>query len=58
MLSVLERLVRSPWAIPAPDEHAAGYAGTIPRTAQGSRLGLALVVIASAQLMGVLDSNF
>jgi len=44
-------------AIPAPDEQAAGYAGTIPRTAESSRLGLALVVIASAQLMVVLDAT-
>ncbi len=44
-------------AIPAPDEQAAGYAGTIPRTAGSSRLGLALVVIASAQLMVVLDAT-
>src|SRR5260221_13042869 len=44
-------------AIPAPDEQAAGYAGTIPRTAGSSRLRLALVVIASAQLMGVLDAT-
>jgi hypothetical protein len=29
-------------AIPAPDEQAAGYAGTVPQTAQGSHLGLAL----------------
>ena len=44
-------------AIPAPDEQAAGYAGTVPRTAGSSRLGLALVVIASAQLMVVLDAT-
>jgi EmrB/QacA subfamily drug resistance transporter len=44
-------------AIPAPDEHAAGYVGAIPRTVQSSRLGLALVVIASAQLMVVLDAT-
>jgi EmrB/QacA subfamily drug resistance transporter len=44
-------------AIPAPDEQAAGYAGTIPRTAGSSSLGLALVVIASAQLMVVLDAT-
>jgi EmrB/QacA subfamily drug resistance transporter len=44
-------------AIPAPDAQAAGYAGTIPRTAGSSRLGLALVVIASAQLMVVLDAT-
>jgi MFS family permease len=44
-------------AIPAPDERAAGYASAIPWTAQGSRLGLALVVIASAQLMVVLDAT-
>ncbi len=39
-------------AIPAPDERAAGYAGTMPRTAEGGSLGLALVVIASAQPEG------
>jgi EmrB/QacA subfamily drug resistance transporter len=44
-------------AIPAPDEHATDHIGTIPRTVQGSRLGLALVVIASAQLMVVLDAT-
>src|SRR5215472_44886 len=44
-------------AIPAPDEHAAGYAGTTPRAAASSSLGLALVVIASAQLMVVLDAT-
>jgi EmrB/QacA subfamily drug resistance transporter len=44
-------------AIPAPDEQAAGYDGSIPRTAESSRLGLALVVIASAQLMVVLDAT-
>ncbi len=44
-------------AIPAPDEQAAGYADSIPRTAGSSRLGLALVVIASAQLMVVLDAT-
>jgi EmrB/QacA subfamily drug resistance transporter len=44
-------------AIPAPGEHAAGYVGAIPRTVQSSRLGLALVVIASAQLMVVLDAT-
>jgi len=43
-------------AIPAPDEQAAGY-GAIPRTTGSSRLGLALVVIASAQLMVVLDAT-
>jgi len=42
-------------AIPAPDERVPGYTGAIPRTAEGGRLGLALVVIASAQLMVVLD---
>ena len=44
-------------AIPAPDERAPGYAGAIPRTTEGGRLGLALVVIASAQLMVVLDAT-
>src|SRR5262249_61487750 len=43
-------------AIPAPDEGALGYAGTKPRTARSSRLGLPLVVIAPAQLMGLLDA--
>src|ERR1700736_3765196 len=41
----------------APDEQAPGYAGTVPRTAGSTRLGLALVVIASAQLMVVLDAT-
>src|SRR5215472_3903823 len=44
-------------AIPAPDEQAAGYAHAIPRTTESGRLGLALVVIASAQLMVVLDAT-
>jgi hypothetical protein len=44
-------------AIPAPGDGALGYAGTVPQTARGSRLGLALVVIASAQLMVVLDAT-
>ena len=44
-------------AIPAPDEQAAGYARALPRTAGSSRQGLALVVIASAQLMVVLDAT-
>src|SRR5262250_1055906 len=44
-------------AIPAPDDGALGYAGTVPRAARDSRLGLALVVIASAQLMVVLDAT-
>jgi EmrB/QacA subfamily drug resistance transporter len=44
-------------AIPAPDEQAAGYARSLPRTAATSRPGLALVVIASAQLMVVLDAT-
>jgi EmrB/QacA subfamily drug resistance transporter len=44
-------------AIPAPDEPAAGYGRALPRTAEGGRLGLALVVIASAQLMVVLDAT-
>jgi len=44
-------------AIPAPDDGAPGYAGAIPRTTEGRRLGLALVVIASAQLMVVLDAT-
>ena len=44
-------------AIPAPDEQAAGYDGGVPGTAESSRLGLALVVIASAQLMVVLDAT-
>jgi EmrB/QacA subfamily drug resistance transporter len=43
--------------IPAPGEHAAGYVGATRRTVQGGRLGLALVVIASAQLMVVLDAT-
>ena len=38
-------------AIPAPGEQAAGYIGAARRTVQGGRLGLALVVIASAQLI-------
>ena len=41
-------------AIPAPVSKAAGYVGTIPMTARSSHPGLALVVIASAQLMVVL----
>src|SRR5215475_1238104 len=44
-------------AIPAPGERAAGYAGAIARAARRSRPGLALVVIASAQLMVVLDAT-
>src|SRR5499433_2810616 len=44
-------------AIPAPGERAAGYAGTIAGAARRSRPGLALVVIASAQLMLVLDAT-
>src|SRR5499433_1712517 len=44
-------------AIPAPDEGALDYTGTIRATAQDRRLGLALVVIASAQLMVVLDAT-
>src|SRR5215471_5353259 len=44
-------------AIPAPDRRAAGYAGPMPRTADSGKLGLALVVIASAQLMVVLDAT-
>src|SRR5215475_11228679 len=44
-------------AIPTPDEQAAGYARAIPPTGEGGRLGLALVVIASAQLMVVLDAT-
>ena len=49
-------------AIPAPDERAPDYrtpdnAGAFPRATEGSRLGLALVVIASAQLMVVLDAT-
>jgi EmrB/QacA subfamily drug resistance transporter len=44
-------------AIPAPDEQAVGYARGLPRTAAESRQGLALVVIASAQLMVVLDAT-
>src|SRR2546426_10987087 len=44
-------------AIPAPGEHAAGYVGATRRTVQGSRLGLALVVIATAQLMVLLDAT-
>ena len=44
-------------AIPAPDDRALDDAGAASRTAQGSRLGLALVVIASAQLMVLLDAT-
>jgi hypothetical protein len=44
-------------AIPAPDDRALGYPGAMPRTAPSSRLGPALVVIASAQLMVVLDAT-
>jgi EmrB/QacA subfamily drug resistance transporter len=44
-------------AIPAPDEQAAGYARALPRAAGNSRQSLALVVIASAQLMVVLDAT-
>jgi len=44
-------------AIPAPDDGALGYAGTKSRAARSSRPGLALVVIASAQLMVVLDAT-
>ena len=44
-------------AIPAPDEQAAGYARARSRAAGSSRQGLALVVIASAQLMVVLDAT-
>jgi EmrB/QacA subfamily drug resistance transporter len=44
-------------AIPAPGEQAARFAGALPRTEQRTRLGLALVVIASAQLMVVLDAT-
>src|SRR5262244_666773 len=44
-------------AIPAPDEGALDYTGTIRATAQDRRLGLALVVIATAQLMVVLDAT-
>jgi EmrB/QacA subfamily drug resistance transporter len=44
-------------AVPARGEQAAGYASATSRTAQSSRLGLALVVIASAQLMVVLDAT-
>ena len=44
-------------AIPAPGEQAAGYVGAARRTVQSGRLGLALVVIASAQLMVVLDAT-
>jgi EmrB/QacA subfamily drug resistance transporter len=44
-------------AIPAPDKRAAGHVGAAPRTAASGRLGLALVVIASAQLMVVLDAT-
>jgi MFS family permease len=44
-------------AIPAPDEQAAGYARALRRTAGSSRQGLALVVIACAQLMVVLDAT-
>jgi len=49
-------------AIPAPDERAPDYrtpdnAGAFPRATEGGRLGLALVVIASAQLMVVLDAT-
>src|SRR5262245_61256701 len=44
-------------AIPAPDEGALDYTGTIRATAQHRRLGLARVVIASAQLIVVLDAT-
>jgi len=44
-------------AIPAPGEHAAGHAGDVPLAPERGRLGLALVVIASAQLMVVLDAT-
>ena len=44
-------------AIPAPDDQAAGYTRALPRAARSSRQGLALVVIASAQLMVVLDAT-
>src|SRR5215510_2093246 len=44
-------------AIPAPGEQAAGYVGAARRTVQSTRPGLALVVIASAQLMVVLDAT-
>ena len=44
-------------AIPTPGEQAAGYVGAARRTVKGGRLGLALVVIASAQLMVVLDAT-
>src|SRR5262245_64381420 len=44
-------------SIPAPGGQAPGYVGATRRTVQGSRLGLALVVIASAQLMVVLDAT-
>jgi len=49
-------------AIPAPDDRAPDYetpgdVGVFPRATEGGRLGLALVVIASAQLMVVLDAT-
>jgi len=49
-------------AIPAPDDRVPDYgtpddAGAFPRATEGGRLGLALVVIASAQLMVVLDAT-
>jgi hypothetical protein len=44
-------------AIPAPDEQAAGYARALPQAAGNNRRGLALMVIASAQLMVVLDAT-
>jgi EmrB/QacA subfamily drug resistance transporter len=44
-------------AIPAPGERAGGYPRALSRTGESGRLGLALVVIASAQLMVVLDAT-
>ena len=49
-------------AIPAPDDRAPDYkaadcVGAFPRTTEGGRLGLALVVIGSAQQMVVLDAT-
>ena len=44
-------------AILGPGEQAARYARAIPRAVEDGRLGLALVVTASAQLMVVLDAT-
>jgi hypothetical protein len=44
-------------AFPEPGEQAAGCARAIPRAVEDGRLGLALVVTASAHLMVVLDAT-